>query len=120
MVVWHLRAVVIISSCNYAKQLLSVIEPTEKDNFCGYKISSENRKKFVTTDELTTNIVNRHMITNYYYYFLNFSTYFARKTAYFLCKTKIYNGKINKSYDIMFGKSFVLKKLLLHCRHRLH
>ena len=45
------------------------------------------------------------MITNYSFFY--FSTYFARMTAYFFCKTKIYNGKINKSQDILCGKIFV-------------
>ena len=44
---------------------------------------------------------------------LFFPTYFAQKRAYFLYKKKIYNSRINKSYDIMYGKRFVLKKLTI-------
>ena len=59
------------------------------------------------TDKSTTNNVNNVYDNEL---FCVFSTYFARQTAFFLHKTKLYNGKINKSYDIMYSKRFVLKE----------
>ena len=103
MVVWHLRAVVIISSSNYAKQLLPVIEPTVKDNFCGYKISSENKKKSSSLGPTSRHRITQTMCMIMNYLFLFFYL-LCQKDSSFLCKTKICNGKINKSYDIMYGK----------------
>ena len=69
-----------------------------------------------------TDVSTMNNINNVYDYellllllFFYFSTYFARKRAYFCTKIEIYNGKINKSYDIMYGKRFILKNFLLYC-----
>ena len=40
-----------------------------------------------------------------------FSTFFDRNADYFLYKTKIYNGKINRSYTIMHGKIFIVTQV---------
>ena len=57
------------------------------------------------TDESTTNNVNNVMCDDHKLLVIFLLTLPERQII-FLYKAKIYNGKMNKSYDIMYGERF--------------